>query len=483
MQSKSRLGLPLTPSPSPQRGEGSQNSLREALLVFAALVLCSLVGCGNADFFQKKIDAGRLQLQLSEDEKALETLSAPNDNDAPAEYHYLKALTLDRLGRAEAANAEIRRAVEAEAGNPKYKGLELRFRLFARDRNSVDQLIELNGKHASVGAVALFSTYAYQAKSLLLKAENKPQAAEFHEKRKQETLDTALTLAKDMPELHRDLITFAVQNGKHDEALSLANGLLALSPKSVPARNQKLQVLLLLKEPDDAAKIAAELYDEMGRQLVGAEAYASVLAMTSTSAEHDKEFAELRGKYPYSTTVLTKYATYLTRAGRLVNALELLDAAIQEQPNKSQREQLAFVAITLPLEIDATEYAEERLKRYRDELTDPLLIDFFEGRILFQKRQYHDAVQRMLNIVAAEKKNPGKSTALAKEAFGWVQRSLSAQLRGTQIQVAIDKTSTLSNDGESGAKTDVPQPAKPGDEKPLKEVAKPANETAPSSVK
>ncbi len=457
---------------------------RRVLFGLAALLLCSLVGCGNAASFHKKVDAGRLLLQLSEDDKALEVLSAPKDDDAPAEYHYLKALSLDRLGRAEAANAEIRRAVEAEADNPKYKGLELRFRLFARDRNSVDQLIELNNKHASVGAVALFSTYAFQAKSLLLKAENKPQAADFHEKRKLETLDTALTLAKDIPELHRDLITFAIQNGKHDVALSLVNGLLELSPKSVPARNQKLQVLLFLKEAEEATKIAAELYEEKGRQLAGAEAYAAVLAMTSATAEHDKEFAELRGKFPYSTTVLTKYATYLTRAGRLGNALELLDAAMQEQPNKAQREQLAYVAITLPLEINATEFAEERLKRYRGDITDPLLIDFFEARILYQKRKYHEAVQRMLNIVAAEKKNPGKSTALAAEAFGWVKRILADQLRGTQIQVAIDKSTDQSNDVDSGktpeaVKVDAPKSEKPTEEKPLKEVQKPAADKVP----
>ena len=67
-------------------------------------------------------------------------------------------------------------------------------------------MIELNDQFAAVGPVALYATYAFQAKAVMLSAENKPKAAEVHEQRKQQTLATALTLSKDMPEFHREWV-------------------------------------------------------------------------------------------------------------------------------------------------------------------------------------------------------------------------------------------------------------------------------------
>lgn len=397
-------------------------------------------GCSNAEYFQKKVDSARTQLRLSEDQKALETLSVTSDSGAPPEFHYLKAITLDRLGRNEAATAEIRRATAAEPNNPKYKGLELRFRLFARDRTSLDQLIELNDQFAAVGPVALYATYAFQAKAVMLGAENKPKAAEVHEQRKQQTLATALTLSKDMPEFHRELIIFAMQNQKLSEALTLIDGLLEVDSKSVPARNQKIQVLLQLKEPDAATVIAKQLYEESGKRGPGAEAYATVLSTASNSAEHDAEFEKLRTEFPYNPIIVTRFATYLTRAGQMLKAFEFLDQAIKEQPDKSARQHLAFVSVTLPLEIEAPEYAEERLRVCRAEFNDPLLLDYFEARILYLKHQYREAVQKMLNIVAAEQKNPGRSSPLATDALAWVRRILADRLVGDQIKNVIDKT-------------------------------------------
>lgn len=406
-----------------------------------ALVVVALVaGCQNAEQFNPKVDAARQHLRLSEDQKALEVLSVTNDSGAPPEFHYLKAITLDRLGRTEAATAEIKRATTVEPNNPKYKGFELKLRLFARDRASLDQLIELNDQFASVGPVALYATYAFQAKAVMLNADNKPKAADFHAQRKQQTLATALTLAKDMPEFHRELIIFAMQNQKLNDALELINGLLEVDPKSVPARNQKIQVLLQLKEPDDAAKIAKQLYEEAGKRVAGAEAYSIVLSAASQSSEHDDEFSKLRSEFPYNAAITTRYATYLTRAGHLLKAFELLDQAMKEQPDKAARQQLAFVSVSLPLEIDASDYAEERLRICRSEISDPLLVEYFEARILYLKDQHHEAVQKMLNIVAAERKNPGTSSKLAAEALAWVRRILADRLIGDQIKNVIDST-------------------------------------------
>ncbi len=446
----------------------------------ALVVLALVAGCQNAGHFTTKVEAARQHLRLSEDQKALEVLSVPNDSGAPPEYHYLKAVTLDRLGRSEAATAEIRRATSVEPDNPKYKGFELKLRLFARDRASLDQLIELNDQFASVGPVALYATYAYQAKSVLLETENKPKAAEFHSQRKQQTLATALTLAKDMPEFHRDLITFAMQNQMLKEALGLIDGLIEVDPKSTPARNLKIHVLLQLNESNAAARIAKQLYEEEGRRTAGAEAYAVVLSAAQQSPEHDEEFNKLLAEYRFNAPIMTRYATYLTRSGHILKAFELLDQAMKEQPDKAARQQLAFVSVSLPLEIESPDYAEERLRLTRAEISDPLLIEYFEARILYLKKQHHEAVQKMLNIVAAERKNPGSTSKLATDALAWVRRILADQLIGDQMKNVIDSTQNtpIVRFEDAPAKKDeqpeaAPKPENQPDEKPAPVGPKP----------
>lgn len=409
-------------------------------LTLLSIIAVSLWGCSQAEFYQQKVDTARRHLQLSEDQAALDVLSVTNDSKATPEYHYLKAVTLERLGRNEAATAEIARAIKTEPDNPKYKGFELKLKMFARDRASVDQLLQLNDQFASVGPVALYATFAFQAKAILLEGENKPKAADFHTQRKRQTLETALTLAKDMPEYHRDLIVFALQNQKLDEALKLINGILELDPKSITGRNQKIQTLMLLKQPDKAVSIAKQLYEEGGKRVAGAEAYATILSATSQTAEHDAAFSDLRQELPFNPTIITKYAGYLTRAGHLLKAFELLDKAVKEQPDKAVRQHLAFVSISLPLEIESAEFAEDRLRIYRSEINDPLLLDYFEARLMYLKKQHHEAVQKMLNIIAAERKSPGRSTVLASEALNWVRRILADRLVGDQIKNAIDQT-------------------------------------------
>ena len=406
-------------------------------------LLCVLVGCGRGEMYQTKIDTARQQLHLVEDTQALETLGVPNDSDAPPEFHYLKALSLDRLNRHEAAVSEIKRAVAANPNNPKYKGFELKLRLFSRDRDSLEQLLKLSDDFGSLGSVALFVTYAHQAKGLLLEVERKPKAAEYHFERKKRTFATALTLAHEIPEWHRELIIFALQDQQYAEGLKLIDGILKTAPKNLPMRNKKLQVLLALKQHDEAALLARELFDDSNQQMDGAEAYAAVLAMASVNDQNDVEFEKLQAGFPRSIQVLCRRAAYLTRAGRMHEAFKLIDDAIPTQSTKSARETLAYASITLPLEIGNVEFAEQRFQKYRSEISDPLLLDYFEARLLYLRHQYREAVQKMLNIVEAEKKNPGQSSALAADALAWIRRILTDRVVSDQMNVAIDKSETV----------------------------------------
>jgi tetratricopeptide (TPR) repeat protein len=423
--------------------------------------------------YAEKVVEARRHLQLSRDEAALEALSVASDTDAPPEYRYLKAIALDRLKRYEPAHAEIRRAITATPDDPKYKGLELKFRMLARERSAVDQLIELNRDYASTAAVALFAAYGFKAKAMLLQADGNPKSAEYHEQRKQQTLDTAITMAADIPELHPDLLAFAIREELPNEAMALIDGLLKLDPENISLRSRKVRGLVALKRIDDAAELARVLYEETDQNIQGAEYFASVLAQTTENKDRDSLFEDMLKRFPRSTVVVSKFAVYLTRSGRLPAAQKQIADAIDRQTDAGEREALAFVSITLPLEVNAPEVAEEYLRKNRKYLRDELLVDFFEARILYLRKQYGDAVRKMLQIVAASKKNEGGSRLFATEALSWVQRILAEKVMTEQFDRVIEAT----------GKSEGPR-VKIATEEQLKEFekSKPTSEPAPAAL-
>ena len=469
----------------PQACRSSRRGVARWMMIVAATLVIAgagglwywLAALSRQKMFDEKIVEARRHLQLSRDEAALETLSLTSDTDAPPEFRYLKALALDRLQRYEPAHAEIRHAIAAAPDNPRYKGLELKFRMLARERSAVDQLIELNRDYASTAAVALFAAYGFRAKAMLLQADGNPKSAEYHDQRKQQTFDTAMTMAADIPELHPELLAFAIREELPNEALSLIDGLLRLDPESITLRSRKVQALVALKRVDDAAALANVLYEETDRNLNGAEYFAAVLAQTTENKERDALFDGLVSRFPRSTVVVSKYAVYLTRSGRLPAAQKQISDAIDRQTDAGEREALAFVSITLPLEVNAPSVAEEYLRKNRKHLRDELLVDFFEARILYLRKQFGDAVRKMLHIVAESKKKEGGSRLFATEALTWVQRILAEKVMTEQFDRVI----------EAAGKSEGPR-VKIATEEQLKELEKnksagePTTEPAPSAL-
>ncbi len=426
----------------------SRRGVARWMVIAAAAVVvigvCSLwywlSALNRQKMFAEKIDEARKHLQLSSNEAALKSLSVTSDTDAPPEFRYLKAVTLDRLKRYEPAHAEIRRAITAAPDDPKYKGLELKFRLLARERSAVYQLIELNRDYASTAAVALFAAYGFKAKAIMLEQDGNPKSAEYHHQRKQQTLDTAITMAADIPEFHPELLTFAIREELPNESLGLIDGLLKLDPESISLRSKKVRVLVALKQIDEAAKLAELLYLATDENLQGAEYFASVLSQTTENEHRDELYEKMVDRFPLSTVIISKYAIYLTRSGRLPRAQKKLDDAIARQTDKEERESLAFVSITLPLEVNAPSVAEEYLRKHRKYLQDDLLVDFFEARILYLRKQYGEAVRKMLHIVAASKDEEGGSRMFATEALTWVRRILAEKVMTNQLDEVIEAT-------------------------------------------
>ena len=400
----------------------------------------TMTGCGSNETLVQKVADARKHLQLSENEEALGVLNAEDDSDVPAEHHYLKSITLYRLGRTEAAGSAIARSIEAAPDNAKYKGMELLLRLMAREKEAMDQLLQLNEKYAAVGAVAFFATYGFHAKANLLEKAEKPKAAEYHTTRSRQTLDTAMTLRDEIAEFHPDLFRLAMMQKRYEPAREILDGLLKLDPESPSLMMEKVKVLSLLKEGDEAAVIAKNLYEADGKQEDLAEFFAAVLSQTSGQKEHDVQFKELLRKFARNPQVNSKYAVYLARTARLAIAERHLEEAIAKQPSSEGKEALAFVAVTLPLEGKSADMAEERLRQYRPLLRDPLLVEYFEARILFLRKQYRESITRMLKIVEiARKQGPG-SRVMATEALVWIRKILADKLIAQQMQKVMEAT-------------------------------------------
>jgi len=273
-----------------------------------------------------------------------------------------------------------------------------------------------------------------------LEQDGNPKSAEYHHQRKQQTLDTAITMAADIPEFHPELLTFAIREELPNESLGLIDGLLKLDPESISLRSKKVRVLVALKQIDEAAKLAELLYLATDENLQGAEYFASVLSQTTENEHRDELYEKMVDRFPLSTVIISKYAIYLTRSGRLPRAQKKLDDAIARQTDKEERESLAFVSITLPLEVNAPSVAEEYLRKHRKYLQDDLLVDFFEARILYLRKQYGEAVRKMLHIVAASKDEEGGSRMFATEALTWVRRILAEKVMTNQLDEVIEAT-------------------------------------------
>lgn len=422
---------------------------RFPLAVLTLLVVIAS-GCGSDEALLEKAEVARKHLQLSQDEEALSVLSSVDGASAPPEFRYLKSLTLYRLGRTEAAGSEIALAMEAAPENPKYKGMQLLLRLMARDRDSMDQLIELNEKYAAVGAVAFFATYGFHAKADILHQANKPKSADYHSSRSRQTLDTAMTLRDSIAEFHPDLFRMAMLQQRHQPALEILDGLLKLDPESSLLKTKKVKVLALLKQNDEAAQIAGEIFAGGDKQEDQAEFYATALSQANGSEKHDSEFSDLLRQFGRNTVVASKYAIYLARTNRLEDAERHLETSIDKQKSAEAKEALAFVAITLPLEGKAPDMAETRLRQYRPLLTDPLLVEYFEARILYLRKQYREAIRRLLHIVEiARKQGPG-SHMMAKEALVWVRNILADKLIVEQMQNALEAANDRKEKPEGG---------------------------------
>ena len=90
---------------------------------------------------------------------------------------------------------------------------------------------------------------------------------------------------------------------------------------------------------------------------------------------------------------------------------------------------LIQAAITLPLQAGSTGLAEQQLNRYRNQITDELLVTYFEGQLLHLQQDYDGAQQKMTEVLKARVDAVGRRDPLVTEAVRWLQRIRQAKGR------------------------------------------------------
>ena len=279
--------------------------IRVPLAICGLLLLAVLSGCGG-DRLSPAALAARKALQFERAQEALDKLSAEPVDDT-LEGHYLRAIALERLERLEAANAEAKIAVDRAPKNPKYQGLVLRLKLFAGEITAIEPLLELHDQHPSSAAVSLCAIYAFQAKSVRQRSDGKFRAAKVQLEKAEAGLQTAVSLASEIPECQNELISMSMWFERPDDALKLLDGLLREEPDNIDFLRNRAKVLVMAKKSAEAISAASLLYRRLERTERAAVELANTLIHLPPSPAVLEQYASLRESFPQNLPIQLRH--------------------------------------------------------------------------------------------------------------------------------------------------------------------------------
>ncbi|RMG41158.1 MAG: hypothetical protein D6725_01960 [Planctomycetota bacterium] len=387
-------------------------------LLLVACVL-ALAGCGG--YADIPLDAVRRELQLDRPRQALELFPVEEERLSP-EARYLKSLTLQRLNRRHAAEVEIEQALQEAPDVPRYRAMRLRLKLFEGDFETADALIELWDANRTDPAVTAIVLYAFEAKVLALENEGRKQAAVAHADELREALRDALAMAPQIPEYQRELVAFALRYDMAEDALALVDTLHALAPEDEHLTRDRITVYMLAGRRDDAARLAEEYFAAHRDSAEAAAFYARVLAACPPTEPRSRAFANLLARFPSHPEVAAQYALYLGAAGEVRRACEVLLQVADRQPSAAERQRLLRGVVKIPIDRNRPDLAREYLDKLRDRFGSPLVVSYFEGRILALEKKYAEALLKMHEVLDARASHDPTWRALAGEAVAFIPR-------------------------------------------------------------
>ncbi len=411
---------------------------RFLMLLFLCGTFALLTGCGGERLTPAAL-AARKALQFERPQNALEKLSE-GAGDQSVEGHYLRACALEQLDRLTAAKAEVKLAIAAAPKNPKYKGYSLRLKLFDADESAIDSLLQLHDENPSSAAVSLYAVFAYQAKHVKQRSENKLRAARVQLEKAQASLKTALSLAAEIPECQRELVEMAIWFEQPDDALKLVDTLLRDEPDRVELLQQRVRVLLLSKQPAETISAAATVYKRRGRTEAAAVEFANVLNRLPPSPAVMEQYDSIRTQFPANTAILLRHCWSLGKGGRVVDACQELGKSFEQQTDSRRRQILAQSAVAIPLEMNNPEVAAVQLKKYRKEISNDQMLAFFEGQLAEQRKDFALSVEKMQEVVNAYRTDSSASSELARVALTRIRQVLSERQLAEEIRKAAELT-------------------------------------------
>ena len=411
---------------------------RRSWLLVGLLLLAAIPGCGG-ESLSPAVLAARKALQFARPQEALDKLSEGSGDTSPA-GHFFRACALEQLERLDAAKAEIKLALDAKPSNPKFKGYSLRLKLFEGDESAIEPLLELHEQNPSSAAVSLYSIFAFQAKHVRQRSEKKLRAARVQLDNAQTALKTALSLAGEIPEHHRELLGMAIWFEQPDDAIKLADAVLREEPENIEFLRERVKVLLLAKRPGEAISAGNSLYRRLERTEAAAVEFANMLNRLPPSPVAMSQYETLRESFPTNTAILLRHCWSLGKAGRSQAACEELAKGLDQQKDIRRRRTLAQAAIAIPLEVEDADVAAEQLKKYRNEIGDDQLVAFFEGQLAALRKDYAGSVSKMQDVVNIYRSDSNASAELARVALGHIQHALTEQQLADQVRKAAELT-------------------------------------------
>ncbi len=429
------------------------NRRSRSLLCIAILgVAIHLTGCGESHLTEPAIEARKL-LQTGQPQMAIEAL---RDDDS-VHGHYLQGVALERLKRYDAAKEQIGEALKSAPENLSYQSFDLRLRmqheLKQGKMDAVELMIQLHQQHPSHAGAALFTCYAYQAKAIQQRKQEKHSEVSASSKAGIEALKTAIAMSATVPELQREILSTAAALRVTDGVTELVDRLYAMANNDVAFVAECVSMYSLAENYDKAITAAKLLHQNNNRSEQTALILANAMSVSTPSLERDREFADLQSHYARNSEILSKYAIYLARSNRLTLATKILNSAIEAERDSKAKQMLIYIAVSIPLESGTANTAEEQLKLHRAQISDKQLISYFEARVLYLKKQYQPALIKLARILESQKNDPLGNRALAKESLQWMQRILADREVAGKLDDAARSTLKMSeileeNNGE-----------------------------------
>jgi len=400
----------------------NNNALRLSCFAILAAIIA---GCGSSSTTVQETDAVRL-LQLDQPQEALDLLSKVEDSGS-GEIHYLRALAFERLHNADAARTEINLALKIDE-NPKFQGLKLRQRLFEKDASAIDEIIELYDKHSSTPEIVVYAMYAFDAKSVQLRAEGKIRSSNVHRKSVIQCVQTCVSMSDEIREFQHELVAFSLRVGLAADARSLIDQLLRLDPKNSKLARDKIAVYLLTNDTGGAVYAAKRYYKDQRKTEDSALIYAGVLVKSKANEPRDDEFRSLVKTFPFNRQITEKYAVYLSQDGRADAACRMIEPIIDSMLPNEERSKLLRTTLDIALNQDV-DFAISKLNKYRSDIDDPLLLNFYEARIIYQQTQHEAALKKLAKVAEEGRAGNREQRALAGQALTWMQHIMANQLK------------------------------------------------------